>query len=81
MSQTKIILATLIAYTAVLIIVGLWASRRVNNETDFLSTLNGSGLAVGRTLIAIMENYQQKDGSITIPEVLRSYMDNQKRIG
>ena len=36
MSQTKIILATLIAYTAVLIIVGLWASRRVNNETDFL---------------------------------------------
>ena len=52
-----------------------------NNETDFLGTLNGSGLAVGRTLIAIMENYQQKDGSIIIPEVLRSYMDGEERIG
>ena len=50
-------------------------------ETDFLGTLNGSGLAVGRTLIAIMENYQQIDGSIIIPEVLRSYMDNKKKIG
>ena len=51
------------------------------NETDFLSTLNGSGLAVGRTLISIMENYQQKDGSIIIPDALRPYMHNQKRIG
>ena len=51
------------------------------NETDFLATLNGSGLAVGRTLIAIMENCQQKDGSIIIPEVLKPYMHNQKRIG
>ena len=51
------------------------------NETDFLATLNGSGLAVGRTLIAIMENYQQKDGSIIIPEVLKPYMHNLKRIG
>ncbi len=50
------------------------------NETDFLGTLNGSGLAVGRTLIAIMENYQQKDGSIIIPEVLRPYMFNQDSI-
>jgi len=50
-------------------------------ETDFLATLNGSGLAVGRTLIAIMENYQQKDGSIIIPEVLRPYMDNKKQVG
>ena len=49
-------------------------------ETDFLATLNGSGLAVGRTLIAIMENYQQKDGSIIVPEVLRSYMKNLERI-
>jgi len=40
----------------------------------FLHTLNGSGLAVGRTLIAVMENYQQQDGSIRIPEVLRPYM-------
>jgi len=50
------------------------------NETDFVSTLNGSGLAIGRTLIAIIENYQQKDGSIIIPEVLRPYMGNQKQI-
>lgn len=51
-----------------------------NNETDFLGTLNGSGLAVGRTLIAIMENYQQKDGSIIIPDVLQSYMHGAKKI-
>jgi len=51
------------------------------NETDFLGTLNGSGLAVGRTLIAIMENYQQKDGSIIIPDVLRTYMHGEERIG
>jgi seryl-tRNA synthetase len=51
-----------------------------NNETNFLATLNGSGLAIGRTLIAIMENYQQKDGSIVIPEVLRSYMNGEKLI-
>jgi len=51
------------------------------NETDFLGTLNGSGLAVGRTLIAIIENYQQKDGSIIIPEVLRPYMQGQEKIG
>ena len=50
-------------------------------ENDFIATLNGSGLAVGRTLIAIMENYQQKDGSIIIPEVLRGYMNNKKKIG
>ncbi len=45
-------------------------------ETLFVGTLNGSGLAVGRTLIAILENYQKIDGSITIPKVLRPYMDN-----
>ena len=50
------------------------------NETDFLATLNGSGLAVGRTLIAIMENYQQKNGSIIIPEALRPYMHRIKRL-
>jgi seryl-tRNA synthetase len=55
--------------------------KNEKNETDFLATLNGSALAVGRTLIAIMENYQQKDGSIIIPEVLRPYMNNQKQIG
>tara|TARA_B100000700_G_scaffold268193_1_gene308671 strand:+ start:984 stop:2237 length:1254 start_codon:yes stop_codon:yes gene_type:complete len=52
-----------------------------NKQSDFVTTLNGSGLAVGRTLIAIMENYQQKDGSIMIPEVLRPYMNGEKKIG
>ena len=51
-----------------------------NKETRFTGTLNGSGLAVGRTLIAILENYQQKDGSITIPKVLRPYMNNLEKI-
>ena len=51
-----------------------------NNKTDFVSTLNGSGLAIGRTLVAIMENNQQKDGSIKIPEVLRPYMNNKTLI-
>ena len=51
-----------------------------NRETQFVGTLNGSGLAIGRTLIAILENYQQKDGSITIPKVLRPYMNNLEKI-
>jgi seryl-tRNA synthetase len=46
----------------------------------FLHTLNGSGLAVGRTLIAVLENYQQKDGSVVVPEVLRPYMGGTERI-
>jgi len=50
------------------------------NETNFLGTLNGSGLAVGRTLIAILENYQEEDGSIKIPDVLKSYMNNLDKI-
>ena len=49
--------------------------KNKNNETNFVGTLNGSGLAVGRTLIAIMENCQQADGSIIIPKVLRPYMN------
>ena len=55
--------------------------RDENKETIFAGTLNGSGLAIGRTLIAIMENYQQKDGTILIPEPLRPYMNNQTKIG
>ncbi len=51
-----------------------------NNETLFVGTLNGSGLAIGRTLIAILENYQQKDGSVIIPKVLRPYMNNLEKI-
>ena len=50
------------------------------NETNFLGTLNGSGLAVGRTLIAILENYQEEDGSIKIPDVLKPYMNNLDKI-
>jgi seryl-tRNA synthetase len=54
--------------------------KNQKNETLFAGTLNGSGLAVGRTLIAILENYQQKDGSITIPKVLKPYMNNLEKI-
>jgi seryl-tRNA synthetase len=58
-------------------------ARWRNPETgrpELVHTLNGSGLAVGRTLVAIMENYQQRDGSITVPEVLRPYMGGQDLI-
>lgn len=48
--------------------------RKDNKKVEFAHTLNGSGLAVGRTLAAIIENYQQEDGSIVIPEALRSYI-------
>ena len=48
--------------------------------TRFVHTLNGSGLAVGRTLIAVLENYQREDGSVTIPEALRPYMGGQEVI-
>ncbi len=54
--------------------------KNQNKETEYVGTLNGSGLAVGRTLIAIMENYQQSDGSIIIPEKLRPYMKNLEKI-
>ena len=55
-------------------------ARRANirfkngKKAEFAHTLNGSGLAVGRTWVAIVENYQQKDGSVVVPEVLRPYM-------
>ncbi|MEY3883062.1 MAG: hypothetical protein RLZZ379_340 [Pseudomonadota bacterium] len=52
---------------------------RFKNESgkmEFVHTLNGSGLAVGRTLVAVLENYQNADGSVTVPEVLRPYMNN-----
>jgi len=50
-------------------------------KTELLHTLNGSGVAVGRCLVAVMENYQNSDGSITVPEVLRPYMQGKTRIG
>src|ERR1700693_2970604 len=49
-------------------------------KAEFVHTLNGSGLAVGRTLIAILENYQQKDGSVVIPPALRGHMDGREVI-
>ena len=54
--------------------------RNAKNDINFLGTLNGSGLAVGRTLIAILENYQQEDGSIIIPDVLKPYINNLDKI-
>ncbi len=52
-----------------------------SGKPELLHTLNGSGLAVGRTLVAVLENYQQEDGSIIVPEVLRGYMGEVDRIG
>lgn len=52
-----------------------------NDKKNFVHTLNGTAIAVGRTLVAIMENYQQKDGTIEIPEVLRGYMGGRTHIG
>jgi seryl-tRNA synthetase len=54
--------------------------RNEKHKTEFLHTLNGSGLAVGRTLIALIENFQNKDGSVSIPEPLRSYMGGESAI-
>ena len=58
------------------------ARYRPKNAKDvrYVHTLNGSGLAVGRTLVAVLENYQNEDGSVTIPEVLRPYMGGMDRI-
>ena len=52
-----------------------------NGKNQLVHTLNGSGLAVGRTLVAVLENYQNADGSVTIPEVLRPYMGGKDKIG
>lgn len=54
--------------------------RPAGGKPELLHTLNGSGLAVGRTLVAILENYQQADGSVEIPEALRIYMNNQTHL-
>lgn len=54
--------------------------RGKQGKPELLHTLNGSGLAVGRTLVAILENYQHEDGSVTIPEVLRPYMNGLDRL-
>ena len=66
---------------------GQFQARRMNakfkdkdNKNDFVATLNGSGLAVGRTMIAIIENFQEQDGSIRIPTTIRPYMHNLEKI-
>jgi seryl-tRNA synthetase len=67
---------------------GDFQARRANiryrpaggGKTRFAHTLNGSGLAVGRTWIALIENYQQADGTVRIPEALRPYFDNEVAI-
>lgn len=59
---------------------GIRFRREGKKGTEFVHTLNGSGLAIGRTVVAILENYQQKDGAVIIPEVLRSYT-GMERIG
>ena len=51
-----------------------------DKKNTFVHTLNGSGLAVGRTLIAILENYQTIDGNIQIPDVLKKYLNNQSTL-
>jgi seryl-tRNA synthetase len=67
---------------------GAFQARRANirfrrepkAKPEFVHTLNGSGLAVGRTVSAILENYQLKDGTVVVPEALRPYMDGLERI-
>jgi len=54
--------------------------RNAAGKPELLHTLNGSGLAVGRTLVAVLENYQNADGSVTIPDVLRPYMGGMEKI-
>ncbi|HEX6202806.1 MAG TPA: aminoacyl--tRNA ligase-related protein, partial [Thermoanaerobaculia bacterium] len=69
-------------------VCGDFQARRMNarykpkgsKETRFVHTLNGSGLAVGRTLVAVLENYQQADGSVVVPEALRPWAGGLERI-
>jgi seryl-tRNA synthetase len=55
--------------------------KATDKKLDFVHTLNGSGLAVGRTFLAVLENYQQKDGRVKVPEVLRPYLGGREFIG
>jgi seryl-tRNA synthetase len=54
--------------------------RNAQGKPELVHTLNGSGLAVGRTLVAVLENYQEADGSVTVPEALRPYMNGVSRL-
>ena len=55
--------------------------RNAQGKPEFVHTLNGSGLAVGRTLVAVLENYQNADGSVTVPAVLQPYMGGCAKLG
>ena len=77
MFKLKIIISVIV-FSSLLIFTSMIKNQ--SREIVNVGTLNGSGLAVGRTLIAIIENYQQKDGSIIIPEKLRPYMNNLEKI-
>lgn len=59
---------------------GIRFRREENSKPEFVHTLNGSGLAIGRTVAAILENYQQEDGSVVIPEALRPYMGGKEKV-
>ena len=65
---------------------GTFQAKRINTKykspdgTNFVSTLNGSALAVGRLMISLIENYQNEDGTVNIPFVLRKYMNNLEKI-
>jgi len=68
-------------------VCGDFQARRMNaryrageKDLHFIHTLNGSGLAVGRTMVAILENYQDEDGSVRVPEALQPYMNGRTRI-
>ena len=56
------------------------AKYKTSNGTEYVGTLNGSGLAVGRLMIALLENNQNEDGSISIPTILKKYMNNLDKI-
>ncbi len=60
---------------------GIRYRKKGEKKTEFVHTLNGSGLAVGRTVVAVLENFQQADGSVIIPQVLQPYMGGLKKIG
>jgi len=60
---------------------GIRYRKKGEKKTEFVHTLNGSGLAVGRTVVAVLENFQQADGSVLIPEALQHYMGGLKKIG
>ena len=54
--------------------------KSLNKKNNLVATLNGSGLAVGRTMVAILENYQNIDGTVSVPEVLKKYMNEIENI-